>query len=112
MRSPGPRRSRPCGAGAHWVWQCGAAAGGAPPIAPFGMRKIAKGVRVNRSYGLGPGLVYLVCAPRRSWLHPRANPPGQHRKVSISSSEKIWVIPGCDAVLTVSGTAGVGVFHM
>ena len=67
---------------------------------------------VNRSYGLGPGLVYLVCAPRRSWLHPRANPPGQHRKVSISSSEKIWVLPGCDAVLTVSGTAGVGVFHM
>ena len=92
--------------------QGGAAAGGAPPIAAFGMEKIAKGVRVNRFTGLGPGLVYLVCAPRRSWLHLRANPPGQHRKVSISSSEKIWVLPGCDAVLTVSGTAGVGVFHM
>ena len=55
--------------------QGGAAAGGRTPIAPFDMGKLAKGTRVNCSIGLGPGLVYLVCAQRWSWLHLRTATP-------------------------------------
>ena len=102
----------------HVAWRprgCGSAAqqlGAHPPKAAFDIAKSPKGSPASRLWWLGTRAGVLVCARRWSWLHLRAPCPSQHRKVSISSTEKIWVIPGCDAVLIPSGTLGEGVFHM